>query len=99
MALDTPFSSWPPYVWFSLIVAAPVLTLLYDVVLWLQMSPRPTPLPFIGNKFSLPKLAIGIILEMVKNLRSNLYNMDWTKAHHRPLRPRSRGRFDGEAEQ
>jgi cytochrome P450 len=55
MALDTLFSSWPPYAWFSLIVAAPVLTLLYDVVLWFRMPPGPTPLPFVGNKFSLPK--------------------------------------------
>ncbi|CAO2653856.1 Nn.00g105890.m01.CDS01 [Neocucurbitaria sp. VM-36] len=45
----------PPYVWLSLFLAVPVVTLLHDVWVWLRMPPGPTPLPFVGNKFGLPK--------------------------------------------
>lgn len=48
-------STWPLYVWVSLLVAIPAVTLLYDFVTWLRMPPGPTPLPFIGNKLQLPK--------------------------------------------
>lgn len=48
-------STWPFYVWASLLVAIPAVTLLYDFVTWLRMPPGPTPLPFLGNKLQLPK--------------------------------------------
>jgi cytochrome P450 len=54
MALES-ILNLPPYVWFSLVVAIPIAALLHDAWLWLRMPPGPMPLPFLGNKFQLPK--------------------------------------------
>ncbi|KAH8888461.1 cytochrome P450 [Thozetella sp. PMI_491] len=54
MELTRP-SSWSLYVWLSVFLAGPVIVLLVDFVKWLRMPPGPTPLPFLGNKFQLPK--------------------------------------------
>jgi cytochrome P450 len=50
------FNIIPP--WWSIAClpfAAIVYVLLSDVVLWRRMPPGPRPLPFIGNKFDIPK--------------------------------------------
>ncbi|KAF2251620.1 cytochrome P450 [Trematosphaeria pertusa] len=54
MALES-ILHWPPYVWLSLLLAIPAVTLLHDVWVWMRMPPGPTPLPFVGNKLQLPK--------------------------------------------
>lgn len=55
MAIETMLTSWPGYMLFSPFIIGPVLTLLYDIWLWLRMPPGPRPLPFVGNKLQLPK--------------------------------------------
>jgi cytochrome P450 len=55
MTLDILLTSWPHYLWFSPFIIGPVLTLVYDIWLWLRMPRGPTPLPFIGNKLQLAK--------------------------------------------
>ena len=53
MALELIWRS--PYVWLSVLIVIPTITLLRDIWIWYRMPPGPTPLPFVGNKFQLPK--------------------------------------------
>ncbi|KAL6710489.1 hypothetical protein ACN47E_008537 [Coniothyrium glycines] len=54
MALES-LLQLPPLVWLSLIFVIPLAAVVHDVWTWRRMPPGPMPLPFVGNKFDLPK--------------------------------------------
>src|ERR1700761_9309408 len=58
MALDTYLTvlkSHPLLLAFSIFVVIPGIILVHDVLQWMRLPPGPTPLPFVGNKFDIPK--------------------------------------------
>ena len=40
---------------FSSLVVIPLVILVHDILQWLRLPPGPPPIPFIGNKFDIPK--------------------------------------------
>ncbi|KAK5164564.1 uncharacterized protein LTR77_009770 [Saxophila tyrrhenica] len=40
---------------FSALVVIPSVILAHDILQWMRLPPGPTPLPFVGNKFDIPK--------------------------------------------
>jgi cytochrome P450 len=64
-----------PYTLPLLALSIPILILLHDLTLCLRMPPGPRPLPFIGNKLSIPKSSPWIQFEKWSHIHGPIYTL------------------------
>lgn len=68
-------STWPLYIWLSLLTAIPLAVLIYDAVMRLRMPPGPPPLPLLGNKLQIPATKQWVQFQDWANTYGPLYTI------------------------
>lgn len=93
-------STWPAYIWFSLVVGIPAVTFLYDFMKWFRMPPGPHSSALHRQQASAAQVeTLGSVPRMVQNLRPHLHHLDRPPTYHYSIRPRRGLRAIGKTKQ